>query len=69
MNIKKTAVVVTGLVLTAPAFAEGTSPIDQLYTSAGSQLLGVSDGTLTIITALATVVVLLIGWAYFKRAK
>jgi hypothetical protein len=58
------------LAVTAPAYAaEGDSAITQLYSNAAGQLDGVTSGTLMIITALATVVVLLIGWYYFKRAK
>lgn len=59
---------VSSALVVGSAHAEG-AVVDQLYTKVSTELAGVSTGTLTVISVLAGVTALLIGWAYLRRTK
>ncbi|EET81153.1 hypothetical protein ACIRA0001_0176 [Acinetobacter radioresistens SK82] len=54
------------MVIASSANAAGVA---DLFTEISTEMGGVSDGVLSILTILAGVVALLLGWAYVKRAK
>ena len=57
---------VGAMAITSSANAAGVA---DLFTEISTELGGVSTGVLSILTILAGVVALLLGWAYVKRAK
>ncbi|MFW1816963.1 hypothetical protein ACG9X6_20230 [Acinetobacter guillouiae] len=57
----------TAVAVTAPAHAAGS--VEGLFTSISTELGGLSAGALTVITILAGVTALLIGWSYVRRVK
>lgn len=61
-----TGAAVTGIAITSNANAAG---VTELFTTMATELGGISSGTLTVITVLAGVTALLIGWAYFKKVR
>ena len=58
------AVVGTALV-SSPAHAD----VSTLFTQATTDLGGVESGVMAVLGILATVVAVLVGWAYFKRVR
>lgn len=54
-----------GVVATVPAHAD----VATLFTNAATELGGVETGVMSILAVLATVVAILIGWAYFKKTR
>ncbi|MCU4622435.1 hypothetical protein KTJ54_09970 [Acinetobacter radioresistens] len=54
------------MVIASSANAAGVA---DLFTEISTEMGGVSSGVLSILTVLAGVVALLLGWAYVKRAK
>lgn len=54
-----------GVVATVPAHAD----VATLFTNAATELGGVETGVMAILAVLATVVAILIGWAYFKKTR
>lgn len=60
------AAVVGSMAVVSTANAAGVA---DLFTEISTEMSGVSTGVLSILTILAGVVALLLGWAYVKRAK
>lgn len=60
-----TSAVATGAVVATSANAN----VDELFTNMATEVSGISTGAMTVITVLAGVLVLLLGWAYFKKVK
>lgn len=58
---------ISSVAVTAPAHAAGS--LDGLFTSMSTELGGLSTGALSIITILAGVTALLIGWSYVRRVR
>ncbi|OEY93805.1 hypothetical protein BJD20_20040 [Acinetobacter proteolyticus] len=58
---------VTAIAVTAPAHA--AVGVADLFTNVATELGGVSTGVLSVVTVLAGVIALLIGWSYVKKAK
>lgn len=70
---EKVSLLTKGLFLAASVLAVGSasaaSTVDTLYTTMATDVSGISTGTLSVVTVLASVVVLLVGWGYFKKVK
>lgn len=58
------AVVSTAVVSNANA-----AGVDELFTQMATDVGGISTGAMTVISVLAGVLVLLLGWSYFKKVK
>ena len=57
----------TGAIATTSANAAGS--VDALFTQMATDVGGISTGAMSVITVLASCLVLLLGWAYFKKVK
>lgn len=55
------------MVVASSANAAGS--VEGLFTTISTEMGGVSTGVLSILTILAGVVALLLGWAYVKKAR
>lgn len=57
------------VVSTAVASSANAAGVDELFTQMATDVGGISAGAMSVISVLAGVLVLLLGWAYFKKVK
>lgn len=62
--------VATGAAATgAVAATSANADVTTLFTTMATDVGGISTGAMSVITILAGVLVLLLGWSYFKKVK
>lgn len=61
-----TGAAATGAIATT---ANAAGSVDTLFTQMATDVGGISTGAMSVITILASVLILLLGWGYFKKVK